>query len=596
MNVQRVRVQPDDAQPGWERRTYLDGGGRTAQVRTRTADGRWAVGVTERFSLRGRKLGERDAYFSPLDDYEPAPPDGVATRETHYDFAGRILRERLYGGESTAYRYVGAETRLYDPDAALVDDPTARPSRTSRTDAWDRIVSIVEHDADSYEERREYDAEGQLVRIVDALGGTALESTLDGWGNRIRVRSSEAGTTVRVFDAGNHEVLRSDADGRVLYHQREVHGRVTELRADGPAGPLLETRTYDSGSGTNLTGRLATVSGDFGRVAYSYSAEGDPVRIARRFPDDPTEYIVEFTYDTQRNVRSVRYPDGTVVGYGYTPDGLLTRIDGIEYGPEGKRRRIVFANGLETRREFTPGDHPLRTIITEPVGTGPAYQHLVHHLDSIGRATSIEDLSAVPGKVRNNQTFTYDERNRLIHATGRGPTGNYAFDYRYDALGNLAYSTEAFGEEMDHGHDVGDAAHPNRLVKRRTTSAPEYAYDASGNLTHDPAIGDLTYDVRHHLVRVDRPDGTVVEYAYDHTDRRVSTRITRAGSTTTRLEVEGIYIVEPGRTTRVVVDEDRRLAVLPSTVSATSTSSATWPPAGSRATTSTRHGAGCPSR
>ena len=40
--------------------------------------------------------------------------------------------------------------------------------------------------------------------------------------------------------------------------------------------------------------------------------------------------------------------------------------------------------------------------MTWPAGGGPAYQHLVHHLDAVGQVVRIDDLSSVPGKVRNN--------------------------------------------------------------------------------------------------------------------------------------------------------------------------------------------------
>lgn len=576
--IQRVRIDHALAEPGWVQHRYLDGSGRTAQLRTLAEDGRWAVGKREVLTPEGRAVVEHDAYFSATPNFEADPPAGTLSRELRFDFAARVVEERLFGGGTTRYRYVGNEARFYDPrdTVAFDSDPSTPPSRISRNSAWGKLVAIVERDDEgTYEERREYDALGRLARIIDPMGHVALESAFDARDRRIRVRSAESGLTTFVFDAAGHEVLRTDADGRSVFHGYDDSGRQIEVRRDGPAGPVEERFSYDTGDGDNLVGRLAKVEGTFGTAEYSYSMDGDPVRIRRSYPADPTVYEIGFSFNAQRKVTEVRYPDGTSVEYRYHPTGLLESIPGyvddVGCGPTGKRERIAYANGLETRRTFTPGEYLLQEIITEPTAGGPAFQRLVHHLDELGQVTRIEDLSTVTGKVRNNQTYRYDHRNRLTTATGRGPGGPYEFDYRYDALGNLVFSGESFAEDMDYGHHVGDADHPNRLIKRKAAGSPEYTYDASGNMTGDPDVGTLAYDARHRLVRVDRPDGTVVEYVYDHDDRRVESRVASGGGTEIRREIESLYLVEmgggstAGATTKVVFDEDHRLAVVPST-------------------------------
>ncbi|UOB07646.1 FG-GAP-like repeat-containing protein [Streptomyces sp. HP-A2021] len=564
---QAVRVQPGDAQPGWVQRSYFDGSGRACQVRSRTADGRWAVAAADILSIRNRTIGATASYFDDLPDFA-AVPAAVATRDSSYDAAGRLITEELYGGGRTHYAYPGAETHFHDPLTDPSVSPTPPPSRASRADAWGQVVEIVEQDTGQQAvERREYDGLGRLRRVVDPTGRTALATVFDGWGNRVRIDSADLGTTWRVLDALNNEVALIDADARVVWRTYDERGRPLETRDGGPTGPLETTRSYDAGPGTNLTGRLARVEGTFGTVAYSYDAEGNAVQIERTFTGDPATYTVGFGYDTQRNVRSVRYPDGRVVGYDYTPDGRLQSIDGVitsvEHGADGKRTAVTYANGLRTDRTFSPGDGLLTELVTRS-SDGTAYQHLVHTLDSLGRVTQIDDLSTVAGKVRNNQTFEYDDRNRLIRATGAaGSAGPYDVHYRYDVLGNLV-DGETF-TTMVHTGDGADPVHPNRLVRRGTATTPEYGYDTSGNLTAGPELGTLHYDAHHRLVRVERPDGTRVRIDYDHDGRRVATRITAPGGPTrTRLEIEGVFVVDDAGTTAVVFDEDRRLALLPS--------------------------------
>jgi RHS repeat-associated protein len=568
--VQKIRVNAADADPGWEKIKYLDGNGRVVQEKALTETGQYAVGKQELFSGSGKKIGELDAWFSNMPDFE-APPLGLAMSRTFYDFGGRVVREELYNNTTLRYQYLRNETWFFNAvdGAALELKPDHIPSRISRMDAWGRLVSIVERDTlGIWEQKREYDGLDQITAIFDPMGNISLKNVYDGWGNKILVESAEAGVIRSVFDGNNNLVLQTDADSRSVAYRYDSMGRLTETRHDSHAGPLQESYKYDTGTGANLVGRLASVAGPFWTVEYSYNLDGK-LTLARWNRDGlPTPMEVRFAYNQQQDVTLVRYPDGTEVQYDYFSTGLLHRIPGyienIEYGPTGKRTKILFANNLETHKSFTPGDYLLEELRTQNADGSIRLQHLRYKLDDIGQVLEIHDMANQIGKVRNNQTFEYDSHNRLVRATGRAPAGTYDFRYKYDPLGNLVFSGESFAELMDYGHHVGDLAHPNRLVKRRVAAAPEYTYDASGNLTFDPSIGNMRYDHRHRLVRIERTDGDIIEYDYDHNDRRIRTRVTENDVARIRHEIEGIWIQEGTVTTKVVIDDDQKLAVIPS--------------------------------
>ncbi len=569
--TQSVRIRHDDAEPGSVQRDFYDGAGTVIQRRITCADGRWAVEKQKLAADGKRVLLERAGYFSTSGDFEPSPPGGVPYRRIFYDFAGRPIREELYSGAFTIHEYVHNEVRFYDPVAAakLATDPATPISRANRMDAWSRLVAVVESDeAGTYVQRRTQDPLGRMTSIVDPLGNTVLATVYDLPGNRIRIDSADCGRSVTLFDAGDHEIRRSDADGQVTFYVRGGCGRTEEVRADGPTGPIRETHTYDSGWGQNLDGRLARVDGDFGTAEYSYTPDGDPIEIRRTYAGHPGTYTVQFAYNTQRKLVSVTYPDGTVVAYERDATGLQTAIPGyideITYTAQGARERIRFSNGLETTRTYSAGDDLLTGLVTRRLSDSVTYQDLGYHLDTIGQVLAITDTSTVIGKLRNPQTFVYDRRGRLAHATGRRDT-DYAFDYRYDALGNVTYADESFAETVQYGHDLGDTEHPNRLIKRQSAASAEYLYDASGRMTNDPSLGALSYDERSRLIGIVKPDGVRLTYVYDHNDRRVATRrVDTDGTTTERIEVEGIYLVETARTVKIIFDEDRRLAIVPS--------------------------------
>lgn len=564
--IQRIRIEAADAVAGYHKVEYLDGCGRAAQTRMLAEGGTWAVGKQEVFSIQGKRLRVLDAYFAETDAFSATPPADTAASETHYDPLGKVLRERLFNGRWTLHRYAGNVVSFYGPEAceALALDPATPPSRQSVLDAGGQVRAIIEHDRGSrYVQRRDYDALNRLLRIVDPLGNTSLENVYDLWGNRIRIRSSEGGTISFIFDGASHEVQRTDADGRILRSVRDIYGRITELR-EGASATLIEQYQYDSGPGANLRGRLARVSGDFGQVDYSYTAEGQAREIRRQIRGLADTFVTGFEYDGKRNIKRVTYPDGSVIDYERSTTGLLQRIPGfidqIEYGPTGLRTKVMFSSGLQSSRRYTPGDYLINEVLTEQAGGGHRYQHLVYELDAVGQATRVDDLSTVPGKVRMNQQFTYDGRNRLVRALGS--VAGYDFTYEYDALGNLLRNDE-IGTRFEYRNALGDGLAPNRLVRRIASATQEYDYDAAGNLTRDPEMGRLEYDSRHRLVRIERTDGSQVEYVYDHNDRRILTRVLRNGNSETRVEVEGLYLIDNGAASRVVFDEDRRLAIIP---------------------------------
>ena len=107
---------------------------------------------------------------------------------------------------------------------------------------------------------------------------------------------------------------------------------------------------------------------------------------------DATKYRV-FTYDAEaRPFGEVpQRPHGRIG----TLDGTLAPIEGVIDGSTTAltASRAVYANGLESRRSFTPGD-ALQEVVTEPTVGGPKLQH--SSTRSTLRVTKIDDQSSAP--------------------------------------------------------------------------------------------------------------------------------------------------------------------------------------------------------
>ena len=304
---------------------------------------------------------------------------------------------------------------------ALALDADAAPTRESVLDAAGQVRSIIERDgAARFEQRRDYDPLRRLVRIVDPLGHAVIQNVYDLWGNRIRIAAADGGIAIFVFDGGSHGVQRTDADGRILLSSRDG-------AAASPNCAMVRPRR--SWSATNTTAVRAQICRAGWRESVEISAVLNMAILPKgRKPDTayrtgvPGTFETRFEYNGKRQVTRVVYPDGSSVDYNHSPSGMPQSIpgyiDAIHYGPTGLRERIRFANGLETRRRYTPGDYLINEVSTEQAGGGHRYQHLVYELDAVGQASRIDDLSTVPGKVRLDEVYAYDARNRLIRASG----------------------------------------------------------------------------------------------------------------------------------------------------------------------------------
>ncbi|HSI92754.1 MAG TPA: RHS repeat-associated core domain-containing protein, partial [Jiangellaceae bacterium] len=355
---------------------------------------------------------------------------------------------------------------------------------------------------------------GRLRRVTDARGVVLSTLRQDMLGRRISIDHVDAGLRLLAYDASGNLAWTRDATGQVVTYEYDGLDRLLRVRH---GSVVVEDLDYDTGTGSNLAGRLAHVTDQAGDVDYSYDARGNVVERTRTVPGEAAPFVTQFAYDRLGRVTNVTYPDGHDVDYDYG-SGFLVRqlpgyVDDIDYAPTGVRTAVTYANGVRTDYGYDTTTTRLASIRTWHPQSGQVHHHAGYDISIGGNVTAIDDLHATPapGSLDRAQQFGYDSFDRLVYAEGTAGGASYTHDYAYDAAGNLLRNPQVSPNPLVY------ATGTNQLIGHDDGTGPTvlFGYDANGNLASMPGR-TLAYNPRGQLASVTLADGTVVRYAYDH--------------------------------------------------------------------------------
>jgi choice-of-anchor A domain-containing protein/RHS repeat-associated protein len=423
--------------------------------------------------------------------------------------------------------------------------------------------------------RTEYDANGNIVAEVDALGRRTTQVYNDR-GEVTETRYPDGTRELRSFDANGNLQSQTDRAGRTTRFVHDAANRVIEtihpdaLADDGDEGNNPRTRSvYDA------AGQLIESIDENGNVTrYGYDDAGRRTSTTLAAVAGVVATTTDEYDDAGRRVASVD-AEGHRVEFRYDASGRLieTLADGastrVEYDRAGRRVADIDAAGRITRYAHDGLGRTVAVVLPDPAtganpplvgGVSPnpatlttryAYDELgnkVSQTDAEGRITrweydamGRETARVLPGGER--ETKSYNAAGELVgHVAFDGRTTSYAHDangqlesvdypadadvsFDYDAVGNRVRVTDGRGvssAEFDR-HD-----RPTRVLDA-DGGLVEYDYDAAGNLTSRVSPSQslvYVHDARNRLTQVTRTvDGetpTVTRYEYDDDGHRAA--------------------------------------------------------------------------
>ena len=430
------------------------------------------------------------------------------------------------GPEGTQYEYLRLSDGTYQPPhrtySTLMENADGtytvkgRDGSQINFNAEGKATGI--EDAECNRTAFTYDAEGNLIRVTDAVGRSIELSYADG---RLTQISDPANRTFRYeYDADGNLISYTDPRGGVTRHTYDEQHRLVSIT--DPENITYVTNTYD----------------DLGRVVEQVDGRGGVTRLhygdVRTKVTDPMGYETVYFYDTYRRLVGVR----DALGYTRTAvydanSNLLAYQDKagnlslFEYDERGNVVRMTDPMGNSATFEFDGVDNLVR--MTNPLGqtTRFAYDsrhNLIRLTDALGHDTQYSydqrgQLVTITDPTGATTQMSYNEQGNLIAQTdGLG----HATTFTYDEISRPLTFTDAQGHTTQLAYDAGDnVLAVTDPVGYRIT----YVYDAVGNpIRIIDAAGNATqysYDPHFNLATVTDAAGNVTRYTYDANDHLI---------------------------------------------------------------------------
>jgi RHS repeat-associated protein len=360
------------------------------------------------------------------------------------------------GGTPAAARTVA--TYAYDANGNLSSITDAANGTTSASyDPWDRPTSVTDPRGKTM--TFAYDDVGNLVSRTSHLGFKATFG-YDGDDRRIwdvSPRGNVAGgtpndfKTIYEYDADGNLVARTDPLG---HEMTWAYDRVGRRTSQTDAAGHMTSWTYDD------IGRLATVvDAAENETAYGYD---DVSNLTSR--TDAKGHVTEYGYDLARRLTTLTRPGAS---------GEQTRVWSYAYDAENHLTKRTDANGNATASPTTDG---ITTVAYDPLGRPTTVDYadstpdVAFTYDDFGNRASMADGQAA------NETYSYDDLNRLTAVT----RGSDTYSYQYDPAGNVTKRTLADATVLDYTYD-DDGRMATAKVGGSTVAT--YGYNADGLLT-----------------------------------------------------------------------------------------------------------------
>ncbi len=465
---------------------------------------------------------------------EIVEPDGAAKRIA-YDYFGRPIHAVDARGGQTRYAYTDRNMlrTVVQPNGGTI---------WIEYDADGRACRVT--DPDGRVEEAEWAGNDAVVKVRLA-GGPVVRAAYDREGRMVAVFNEKGEPHHLVRDAGGLIVQERTFDGRTIHYKNDLMGRILEIQNElgdkaelvrDALGRVIERKFADGVSykyAYDDVGNLVEAETPDAHGLYEYDVRGHRTKETTVVGGE--RFVVESAFD----VMNARTHKRTSLGY----------EEVIANDVRARPVRVLLDGREAVESAFDPGGLEVARRLP-----GGAVMHSV--FDAMGmverRSVVVGGAPPVPGAPEAPPVTTIERAYKYTAASDLVEEWDRArgtLKYQLDAIGQVVARIPPSGLPEMFTYDEARNLHESQPGAPRRTYGPggkvtrvgdtEYVYDAEARLVekripnqHTPGEADVwryEWTAASKLKSVTRPDGAVVELAYDAFDRRVEKRLRRKG-------------------------------------------------------------------
>jgi RHS repeat-associated protein len=546
---------------------FLDGIGRETQTKQdatlfrgvdQAAEDVMVVGGAVEFDALGRAVKEWYPIEEPLGTigtYNTAT-DTITPTLYAWSLTDHITKVTEPNGSTTTTSYGYDDGSLFGTTMFLVTrtDPLGKIQRTYSDIRDNLLASEVTHNGTPLRTTYSYDPLQELLQTTDP-DQNAIVNTYDMLGRRTSTTTPDGGLVEFTYDPASQVTrkvtpnLRASG-GQVSYTYN--YNRLTGITySDGT--PNVAYNYGGPGAPGNGAGRIVQIDDGARNQVRAFGPLGELVSETTTMKvhnlNDQTAprltWTTAYEYDTWGRPKTITYPDGEVVTYGYDSGGLTNAMAGVvaglpytyitrmEYDKFLTRRFQETGNGVQTEIRYNDQTRRLERMITN--APGRPVQDIIYGYDAVGNVLTANNDAPTPVTSlmggTSQQSFVYDDLYQLVSANGTYQFApkkhrDYTYNLVYDNLGNIMQKTQTdtiFNNPKgtpqkpttySQTYDYNAAPHQPTHIGEKS-----YTYDLNGNLTGwtDDFNGTnrtVTWDAENRVTSV-ADQGSTTRYTYD---------------------------------------------------------------------------------
>jgi RHS repeat-associated protein len=374
-----------------------------------------------------------------------------------------------------------------------------------------------------------YNSADGLTQVTDPRN-LATTYSPNGLGDVTGQTSPDTGASQYTYDALGNMLTKTDARGKLTQYTYDSLDRLKTISYATGTGTTFE---YDGGSTPTpaVIGELTKITDASGQVTYSYDSMGR--KTGKTQTTGGRTFAVGYTWGDSGSaldkLTAITYPSGTKVNYSYDAQGVVSSItvnppntngvgtntgstlpllSAITTNAESKLTGWTWASTKTQAISYDGNGQISAYNLGDPTTTGVRRTVLRDNAGRITGYTHVSNGSPVPAL---DQSFGYDNLNRLTSAT----LGSTTTQYSYDATGNR---TTKVISGTTYTNTVASTSNRYTQIQDSTGTAT-ITTDAAGNITGD-GLNTYTYSDRGRMATMTNAGGTVT-YSYNALELRV---------------------------------------------------------------------------